>query len=141
MADYNVDEKVEEFVQAILQEHSYTKGNHIMFKMGSDFHYASANHWYKNLDKIIKYVNEKDDRFNVFYSNPTLYTYAKSQEIEVTWSLGSVYILSHTIHPAGKYIISVLYKGNKIGSDCEQKSSFMNLTKIPQERQWEARRG
>ena len=87
MADYNVDEKVEEFVQAILQEHSYTKGNHIMFKMGSDFHYASANHWYKNLDKIIKYVNEKDDRFNVFYSNPTLYTYAKSQEIEVTWSV------------------------------------------------------
>ena len=89
LADYNLDEKVEEFIQAIQQEYSYTQGNHIMFKMGSDFHYSSANHWYKNLDKIMKYVNERDDRFNVFYSNPILYTYAKSLESDITWSVKS----------------------------------------------------
>ncbi len=25
--------------------------------MGSDFQYENANEWYKNLDKLIKYVN------------------------------------------------------------------------------------
>jgi lysosomal alpha-mannosidase len=31
--------------------------NHIMMTMGSDFEYENANLWYKNLDKLIKYVN------------------------------------------------------------------------------------
>lgn len=31
--------------------------NHIMMTMGSDFEYENANQWYKNLDKLIKYVN------------------------------------------------------------------------------------
>ena len=32
---------------------------HIMMKMGSDFQWENANAWYKNLDKLIKYVNAK----------------------------------------------------------------------------------
>ena len=28
-----------------------------MMTMGSDFHYENANEWFKNLDKLIKYVN------------------------------------------------------------------------------------
>jgi hypothetical protein len=28
-----------------------------MMTMGSDFQYENANKWYKNLDKLIKYVN------------------------------------------------------------------------------------
>jgi lysosomal alpha-mannosidase len=31
--------------------------NHIINTMGSDFQYENANEWYKNLDKLIKYVN------------------------------------------------------------------------------------
>ena len=56
-------------------------GNHIMLKMGSDFQYAAAHHWYKNLDKLIKLVNEKDDRFHLFYSDPLKYTVARSHEV------------------------------------------------------------
>ena len=38
--------------------------------------YANAHAWYKNLDKLIHYVN-KDGRFNVFYSSPRAYVQAK----------------------------------------------------------------
>lgn len=37
--------------------------NHIIMTMGSDFQYESANQWYKNLDKLIKYVNAQVIKF------------------------------------------------------------------------------
>jgi len=39
-----------------LQANTYAT-NHIMMTMGSDFQYENANEWFKNLDKLIKYVN------------------------------------------------------------------------------------
>lgn len=33
--------------------------DHLIMTMGSDFQYGNANTWYKNLDKLIKYVNEQ----------------------------------------------------------------------------------
>ena len=47
-------------------------GNHIIFKMGSDFQYENANEWFKNLDKLLYYVNQ-DGRVNAFYSTPTAF--------------------------------------------------------------------
>jgi len=40
--------------------------------MGSDFQYANAHLWYKNLDKLIKYINDNKDTYNatVLYSTP-----------------------------------------------------------------------
>jgi hypothetical protein len=35
--------------------------NHIIMTMGSDFQYESANQWFKNMDKLIKYVNAEVD--------------------------------------------------------------------------------
>ncbi|PVD38472.1 hypothetical protein C0Q70_01087 [Pomacea canaliculata] len=34
--------------------------NHLMVTMGSDFQYQAAHNWYKNLDKLIAYVNQKE---------------------------------------------------------------------------------
>jgi len=31
--------------------------NHIIMTMGSDFQYENANQWFKNMDKLMKYVN------------------------------------------------------------------------------------
>ena len=45
--------------------------------MGSDFQWANADSWYKNLDKLVHYVN-KDGRVNVFYSTPEDYFDAKA---------------------------------------------------------------
>ncbi len=55
-----------------------------MFTMGTDFEYQNANSWFKNLDKLIHYVN-LDGRVNVFYSTPTLYTNSK-HEAMTTWT-------------------------------------------------------
>ena len=32
--------------------------SNIMLTMGSDFNYQNANTWFKNLDKLIHYVNQ-----------------------------------------------------------------------------------
>jgi lysosomal alpha-mannosidase len=75
--DYNVPERVRTFIdaahrqvrmsqdvelthhdqwRAVLQALGYAS-NHIIMTMGSDFQYEDANQWYKNLDKLIRYVN------------------------------------------------------------------------------------
>ena len=50
-------ETVEKFVTAALDQATHYKTNHILMTMGEDFQYENANTWYKNLDKLIKYVN------------------------------------------------------------------------------------
>ena len=72
--------KAAQFIEAILQEQSISRGNHIMLKMGADFTYDNANSWYKSMDKLIDKINAEDDRFNVFYSDPVTYTKARADE-------------------------------------------------------------
>lgn len=73
---YNVPERVEKFVSGCLELANATRGDDIMLTMGSDFAYANAEVWFKNLDKLIKYVNE-DGRVNAMYSTPKKYMEAK----------------------------------------------------------------
>ncbi|KAI0513516.1 hypothetical protein KFK09_009540 [Dendrobium nobile] len=74
--DYNVQERVNDFVSAAISQANITRTNHIMFTMGTDFKYQYANSWFKQMDKFIHYVN-KDGRVNTFYSTPSIYTDAK----------------------------------------------------------------
>ncbi|KAK3861068.1 hypothetical protein Pcinc_032926 [Petrolisthes cinctipes] len=76
LKDYNVDEKVTDFVKAAETESSGYATDHIIMTMGEDFNYQSADMWYKNLDKLIRYVNARQgngSRVNVFYSTPSCY--------------------------------------------------------------------
>ncbi|KAJ3678236.1 hypothetical protein LUZ60_002039 [Juncus effusus] len=83
--DYNVQQRVDDFVSAVLSQASITRTNHIMFTMGTDFKYQYAESWFRQLDKFIHYVN-KDGRVNVLYSTPSIYTDAKFASNE-TWPL------------------------------------------------------
>ncbi|GJN04751.1 hypothetical protein PR202_ga22323 [Eleusine coracana subsp. coracana] len=74
--DYNVEERVNDFVAAALAQANITRTNHIMFTMGTDFKYQYAETWFRNMDKLIHYVN-KDGRVNALYSTPSIYTDAK----------------------------------------------------------------
>jgi len=59
-----------------ISQAAFYKTNHIIMTMGSDFQYENANLWYKNMDKLIKYVNAlqaKGSMVNVLYSTPSCY--------------------------------------------------------------------
>ena len=70
--DNNVKDTVKRFVDTTCTQAAQYKTNHIMLTMGSDFMYENANLWYKNLDKLIKYVNSVSKGYfsgtNVDYS-------------------------------------------------------------------------
>eukprot|EP00930_Biecheleria_cincta_P010286 TRINITY_DN1122_c3_g1_i1.p1 TRINITY_DN1122_c3_g1~~TRINITY_DN1122_c3_g1_i1.p1 ORF type:complete len:1002 (-),score=168.48 TRINITY_DN1122_c3_g1_i1:36-3041(-) len=86
LKDYNVKSRVDDFVNAAMWQANHTRGDHIMFTMGSDFQYENAREWYENLDRIIRYVNE-DGRVEAMYSTPEKYLHAKANEKSITWPL------------------------------------------------------
>ncbi|CAN8256400.1 unnamed protein product [Cochlearia groenlandica] len=83
--DYNVQERVNAFVAAALDQANITRANHIMFTMGTDFRYQYAQTWFRQMDKLIHYVN-LDGRVNALYSTPSIYTDAK-HKLNEAWPL------------------------------------------------------
>ncbi|KAL2500188.1 Glycosyl hydrolase family 38 protein [Abeliophyllum distichum] len=94
--DYNVEQRVNDFVAAALQQANVTRTNHIMWTMGTDFRYQYAVSWYRQMDKFIHYVN-MDGRVNALYSTPSIYTDAKHAANE-QWPLktGMQTVIMHT---------------------------------------------
>ncbi|XP_022977427.1 alpha-mannosidase [Cucurbita maxima] len=83
--DYNVKQRVNDFIDAALTQANVTRTNHIMWTMGDDFQYQYAESWFKQMDKFIHYV-KKDGRINALYSTPSIYTDAKNAANE-SWPL------------------------------------------------------
>uniref|UniRef100_A0A8C5CIB9 Lysosomal alpha-mannosidase n=1 Tax=Gadus morhua TaxID=8049 RepID=A0A8C5CIB9_GADMO len=78
LEDYNVDDVAMAY-----------KTKHIIMTMGSDFQYENANLWYKNLDKLIRYVNTRQangSQINVLYSTPSCYL-QELHRANLTWTL------------------------------------------------------
>ncbi|VDN03063.1 unnamed protein product [Thelazia callipaeda] len=79
LEEYNVDQRAEEFIAFAKEQASHQRTNHVMFLMGGDFQYTSANRWYTNLDKLIKFISKNQTlstKVNIFYSTPTCYLLA-----------------------------------------------------------------
>ena len=49
LTEYNVDSRVEDFVNVIMDQATVTRGDDIMILMGTDFMWANAHVWYKSL--------------------------------------------------------------------------------------------
>ena len=56
--DFNVKERVKLFIDRSCEQALHYKSGHIMLTMGSDFNYQNAHTWFKNLDKLIAFVNK-----------------------------------------------------------------------------------
>lgn len=70
--EYNVQQMVDIFVKRAQEYVNVTRHNHVFYPMGMDFNYVNAQRNFKNMDKLIKYVNE-DGRVEAFYSTPEQY--------------------------------------------------------------------
>ncbi|XP_051897842.1 lysosomal alpha-mannosidase [Pristis pectinata] len=87
--EYNVDEIVSYFRQVAHVQAKHYRTKHIIMTMGSDFQFQDANMWYKNLDKLIKYVNaaqSSGSNVNVLYSTPSCYLH-ELNKANLTWSV------------------------------------------------------
>ncbi|KAL4648547.1 lysosomal alpha-mannosidase [Arapaima gigas] len=87
--DYNVDAIVKNFIEIANDQAQMYRTNHIIMTMGSDFQYENANLWYKNMDKLIRYVNAQQSqgsKVNVLYSTPSCYLQGLHQA-NLTWSV------------------------------------------------------
>lgn len=51
--------KVDQFFEYVEQQAKHYRTNNIIMTMGGDFTYMDANVYYKNLDKLIRYVHVK----------------------------------------------------------------------------------
>ena len=96
---YNLDYKVEKFVNDTLEQAASYRTNNVMFTMGSDFQWEDAGTWYKNLDVLITTINERyPEKFNLFYSTPTRYLEAV-HAANHTWELKTDDFMPYGIHP------------------------------------------
>ncbi|KAL5280981.1 MAN2B1.2 family protein [Megaselia abdita] len=84
----NVDSKVKAFIDYINNLSTKYRTNNVMVPMGDDFNYQEANINFKNMDKLIKYVNEMQikngSNINVFYSTPACYLKSLN-DAKITW--------------------------------------------------------
>ncbi|XP_011645218.1 lysosomal alpha-mannosidase isoform X2 [Pogonomyrmex barbatus] len=83
--DHNIDRRVELFLTyAQIQARAY-RTNHIILTMGDDFHYQQADMVFGNLDKLIRYTNQRNgSTVNVIYSTPSCYLKALN-DLNLQW--------------------------------------------------------
>lgn len=72
---YNLDWKCDEFVSYFRNMSAHFRSPILMHTMGEDFNYASANIQYKNIDKLMDYINDRSEAYGVkiIYSTPSIY--------------------------------------------------------------------
>lgn len=89
LEDYNVDKKVDDFLEYTKGQLNVHKTNNLIMTMGSDFQYSNALMQFKNIDKMIKYVNQRQSNgsnVNIFYSTTACYLYSLNKE-NTTWTV------------------------------------------------------
>ncbi|XP_011151265.1 lysosomal alpha-mannosidase isoform X1 [Harpegnathos saltator] len=83
--DYNIDARIEVFLKYALEQARHFRTNNIILTMGGDFTYQYAEMYYTNLDKLIRYTNDRNgSTVNVLYSTPSCYLKALHEQ-DLRW--------------------------------------------------------
>ncbi|XP_055875699.1 lysosomal alpha-mannosidase-like isoform X2 [Biomphalaria glabrata] len=86
--DYNVEQMVDGFINAVNDQAKSFRTNHLIMTMGSDFNYIQAHMFFKEMDKLIQYVNARQDvgsTINLLYSTPSCYLKQLNND-NLTWT-------------------------------------------------------
>lgn len=75
LTNENIAFKAIQFVDLMRKQANNYATNHTVVTMGMDFYYKDADRWYRNLDKLISYINSKEQYFGMrlLYSTPNCY--------------------------------------------------------------------
>ncbi|KAG5881082.1 hypothetical protein JTB14_034142 [Gonioctena quinquepunctata] len=76
--NYNIQRKVDGFMEIIKSEAAHYPTNNIMIPMGGDFHYQVAEKNYDNIDKFLRGFKNRTE-VNVIYSTPSCYLRAVNE--------------------------------------------------------------
>ncbi len=69
----NMEKRSKEFYEYFQKMAKHYQSNILQHTFGSDFEYTNALLWYKNLDKLIDFINSHPDLYNnmtLLYSTP-----------------------------------------------------------------------
>ncbi|CAL1531573.1 unnamed protein product [Lymnaea stagnalis] len=86
--DYNVEQMVDGFINTAHDQARAFRTNHLIMTMGSDFNYVQAHMFFKEMDKLITYVNARQavgSNINVLYSTPSCYLKQLNND-NLTWT-------------------------------------------------------
>ncbi|XP_053988963.1 lysosomal alpha-mannosidase isoform X2 [Hylaeus volcanicus] len=83
--DYNVKERINEFLQYAVQQAKAYRTNNVILTMGGDFTFQQAEMYFVNMDKLIRYVREETSNVNILYSTPSCYLKAV-HDANLNWS-------------------------------------------------------
>jgi lysosomal alpha-mannosidase len=102
LENYNVHSRAWDFVYYFRNMSLHYRNKNLMHTFGEDFHYATANTWFKNLDKLINYINAHKEIFNltVQYSTPSIYLEAINKE-GATYPTNEYDFLPYADHDSG----------------------------------------
>ena len=71
LEEYNLDERAKTFVTYFKNMALHYRHSDLMHTMGEDFQYSNAFKYFKNVDKLIKHINNHPEwGVNLFYSTP-----------------------------------------------------------------------
>jgi hypothetical protein len=60
---------------------NHYRTTNLLHTLGEDFQYTNSRMWYKNIDKLLKYINSKPEYgIKVIYSTPSVYIDAIQKE-------------------------------------------------------------
>ena len=78
----NAREKAEAFVRMVKERATYyDNGNNLLITWGCDFTFLSAPIAYDNMDKLIKYVNDREEEFGVHVHYAVFSDYIKCMKV------------------------------------------------------------
>jgi len=85
--NYNVKRRADVFAELVRERAATIKHNNVLIPFGEDFQFEKGNVNFKNMDKLIKYINDHQEyNMKLRYSTPSIYLQSV-KNAKVTWSV------------------------------------------------------